>query len=208
MAQSPFQVLEMQLAKADDAVAKSWIEAGKKLIADDLQTQQKSVWQTYAHQQCKKADEALQGNYSVDHLVLMDRLGLETLQDLWNYRQRMAAISGYAPTKQPIFISTITAGEFENQKLFRAMKEMAPKEAEIIGMQVTPDPNIPTPLDQCVALEFGYPFKTEPTVVQQIKSVVIENSKQADPIIRRVKNTALSLNRDFFDFLVENYSDL
>ncbi len=140
----PFFVLEKLFRL--DAVKKELVEKGRKIIEQDPDLLK------YIHQQCKLADEALQGNYSIKSILLLDRVGIKTLDELWKYRQFIAAIYGYRAARSPQWIPTNSTDEHYNQELLRELQPQTNKHC-IEGVILTRQQPLLSPLELQTILE-------------------------------------------------------
>jgi hypothetical protein len=135
----PFFLLE-QLYMLDDART-ALVEKGRQIAEHD----QKLL--TYIRQQCQAADEALQGKYSIKAILLMDRVGIKTMDDLWKYRQFMGAIYGYRGVFDPHWIPTNTVEEHRNEELLHELQPEADSRNRIEGVIIASQEPLPSPLE-------------------------------------------------------------
>jgi hypothetical protein len=139
MPKHPFFILE-QLYRLDGARAEL-VEKGRQMVEHD----QKLL--AYIRQQCQAADDALQGKYSMKAILLMDRAGIRTMNDLWKYRQFMAAIYGYRGVRDIHWVQTNTQDNAQNEELLHELQPEPDPRNRIAGVIIASQEPLPSPLE-------------------------------------------------------------
>jgi hypothetical protein len=201
----PFHVLERLLAHADDQAARKLIELGRTIIAN---AQKPEVWQRYVHAQCRKADQALQGEYTIDGILLLDNTRISSLSQLWDYRQRMAAVSGYLPQAKEAWLETDTPDGDLNERLVREMQTAAPAGVRIAGVAMKAAGDRISPVALCGLIDFGYRCANQQGAVEIIRKILGTDRKEARESLISAWNQAESdRDRAYIDFLRSTYRD-
>ncbi len=139
MPTQPFFILEKLFSL--DTARKELVEKGRQFANYSPELLR------YALKQCKIADEALRGNYTVEAIILIDRAGIKTMDDLWKYRQFMGAIYGYRGVLDPHWIPTNTVEEHRNEELLHELQPEADSRNRIEGVIIASQEPLPSPLE-------------------------------------------------------------